>query len=169
MRVDELILKRILGLSDNEIARIKDTHENSLDIFENKEKSKAFLPCQKIDVYAQMLCDELNEFLVDQNLFASATTYPNNNRNAPLALVKLSFGSEKKELIRSDENMDTILHELDQKLWKKKAENLYFRKKLNFYDGDDIYIIRPNQRRFWTQTMAMEDASELILEILNND
>ena len=102
-------------------------------------------------------------------MFASATTYPNTNRNVPLALVKLSFGGEKKELIHSDENMDAIFQSLDQKLWKKNAENLYFRKKLNYYDGDDIYIIRPNKRRFWTQTMAMEDASELILEILNND
>jgi len=42
-------------------------------------------------------------------------------------------------------------------------------KKLNYKTGDDIYIIRPNQRRFWSQSMALEDASELILEILNGN
>ena len=165
----ESIISNCLSLSNKDIALINDLIDINLDLFHKKEKSQALLPVVEIHDYAQMLCDELNEFLDDQNLFASATTYPNTNRNVPLALVKLSFGSEKQELIRSDENMGTILKELDQKLWKKKAENLYFRKKLNFYDGDDIYIIRPNQRRFWTQTMAMEDASELILEILNSD
>ncbi len=165
----ESIISNSLSLSKKDIALINDLIDINLDLFHKKEKSQALLPVVEIHDYAQMLCDELNEFLEDQNLFANATTFPNTNRNAPLSLVKLSFGGEKKDLIRSDENMDAIFRSLDQKLWEKKAENLYFRKKLNYYDGDDIYIIRPNQRRFWTQTMAMEDASELILEILNSD
>lgn len=49
-----------------------------------------------------------------------------------------------------------------------KRRKHIFRKKLNYYDGDNIYIIRPNQRRFWTQSMAMQDASDLIIEILNH-
>lgn len=61
------------------------------------------------------------------------------------------------------------LKNLDQYLWEERASSIYFRKKLNYKRGDDIYIIRSNQRRFWSQSMVLEDASELILEILNGN
>ena len=72
-------------------------------------------------------------------------------------------GTSAKEFV------DKELKQVDQQLWEKKASNIYFRKKLNYKTGNDIYIIRPNQRRFWSQSMALEDASELILEILNGN
>lgn len=163
--VDKIILNKLT--KKNRIV-LKDFHYN-INLFHKQTDSNALFQIKYSDDYAKMLCDELNEYLEDQNLFANATTYPNTNRNTPLAIVKLTFGSKKKDLVPSDENMNDVLRSLDQRLLERKAGNLYFRKKLNYYDGDDIYIIRPNQRRFWTQTMAMEDASELILEILNND
>ncbi len=52
---------------------------------------------------------------------------------------------------------------------QEKSRNIYFRKKLNYKNGENIYIIRPNQRRFWSQSMALEDTQELILEILNDN
>ena len=82
-------------------------------------------------------------------------------------MIKLSHENAKKDIDISNEPIDEELKKLDQYLWEQKAKNIYFRKKLNYKRGDDIYIIRPNQRRFWSQSMAFEDASELILEILN--
>ncbi len=37
---------------------------------------------------------------------------------------------------------------------------------LNYYDNEDVYIIKPNQRRFWSETAAMEDYRTLLVEIL---
>jgi hypothetical protein len=82
-------------------------------------------------------------------------------------MVKLTHEKVKREINFSHEIIDEELKKIDQRLWEKKAQNIYFRKKLNYSLGDDIYIIRPNQRRFWSQSMALEDASELILEMLN--
>ena len=82
-------------------------------------------------------------------------------------MIKLSFGVSESGVIKSKENLDEELRQLDKVLWRKKATNIYFRKKLNYKTGNEIFIVRPNQRRFWTQSMAIEDASELILEILN--
>ena len=59
------------------------------------------------------------------------------------------------------------------KVYRDRQENLWIipidgiPRKLNYKTGNEIFIVRPNQRRFWTQSMAIEDASELILEILN--
>jgi hypothetical protein len=84
-------------------------------------------------------------------------------------LVKISLESTKQEIKKSAISVDKELTNIDRKLWEEKGGSIYFRKRVNYYNGNDIYIIRPNQRRFWTRTMAMEDASELILEILNKD
>lgn len=116
--------------------------------------------------YSIKICKQLNGFLEGQNLFANATVY-SIKRFSPLMMIKISFGNSQKELFQSVEDLNTELKKLDKYLWEKESTNIYFRKKMNYKNGNDIYIIRPNQRRFWTQTMAIEDASELILEILN--
>lgn len=82
-------------------------------------------------------------------------------------MVKISFGTEQKTIFESKENIYEELKRLDENLWKEESSSLYFRKKLNYYDGDDVYIIKPNQRRFWSQTVAMEDSKELLIEIGN--
>ena len=108
----------------------------------------------------------MNEFLNNQKIFCSATTFKMPHFS-PLMMIKLSFGTSEGGVIKSKENLDKELTQLDKILWQKKATNIYFRKKLNYKTGNEIFIVRPNQRRFWTQSMAIEDASELILEILN--
>lgn len=165
----ESIIVKSLGLTLKDNILIHDAINISLDLFHKKDKSKALLPVLDIDDYANMLCSELNEFLGDQALFANATKYIIENRHSPLVMLKITFGSEKYELMTSSEDISNELKKIDNELWIKKAGNLYFRKKMNYKDGDDIFLVRPNQRRFWSQTMAMEDASELILEILNED
>ena len=82
-------------------------------------------------------------------------------------ITKVAFEDSEREVSISSVDIHDILRDLDKELWQKKATNIYFRKKLNYKTGNEIFIVRPNQRRFWTQSMAIEDASELILEILN--
>jgi hypothetical protein len=118
--------------------------------------------------YTESIVDELNDFLESEDLFANATVY-DINHFTPLMMIKLSIANKQKEVFYAEELLDDELKKIDQYLWEEKASNIYFRKKLNYKTGDDIYIIRPNQRRFWSQSMALEDASELILEILNKN
>ena len=164
--IDKIIYNDILKLTEDEQIVINDTLNYSLDLFEKQEKSKAVLPVNTIDVYSKRVTKELNEWLDDVDLKVSATHYII-DRNCPLYMVKLSFGNQLKETEISKENIYTELKTLDQKLWNKESQNLYFRKKLNYYDGDDVYIIKPNQRRFWSETAAMEDSKSLLVEILN--
>lgn len=164
--IDQIIFNDILKLTEDEQIIIKDTLDYSLDLFENKEKSKAVLPVNKIGIYINRLTKELNDWLDDVDLKASATIY-DIKCNCPLYLVKISFGHEQKPIFESKEDIYKELKILDEKFWEEEAQNLYFRKKLNYYDGDHVYIIKPNQRRFWSQTAAMEDCKSLLVEILN--
>ena len=156
-----------LGLSANDISLLNDCIEYSMDLFHRQEKSKALYPTlqEQIIEYGKQISAALNDFLDGQHLFANAAVY-GVGRFTPLMLIKLSFEENQKEVVVSKEFVDEALKKMDKHLWEKKASNIYFRKKLNYKTGNDVYIIRPNQRRFWSKSMAAEDASELILEIL---
>jgi len=165
-QIDKIIYNDILKLTEDEQIIIQDTLDYSLDLFEKQENSKAVLPVNEIDVYSKRLTEELNNWLNDVDLKASATIY-DINRNCPLYMVKISFGNEQKPIFESKEDVYKELKRLDQNLWKEEASSLYFRKKINYYDNNDVYIIKPNQRRFWSQTAAMEDCKSLLIEIAN--
>lgn len=164
--IDQIIYNDVLKLSKDEQIIIQDTLNYSLDLFEKQEQSDAVKHVIEIEPYYNRLTTDLNNWLEDVDLKASVTHYKI-DRNCPLYMVKISFGNNYNKPILSKENIYNELKGLDRKLWKEEAQNLYFRKKLNYYDGNDVYIIKPNQRRFWSQTAAMEDCKSLIVEILN--
>lgn len=164
--INEIILS---CLSENEQYIVQHLL-NTIELFHKQEKSVSLYPVTEIQVkkYSKLISQEISDFLDGQELYANLTAY-NISRFTPLMMVKLTFDKKKKEVTLSKEFVDEELKKLDQYLWEKKSSSIYFRKKLNYKTGDDIYIIRPNQRRFWSQSMALEDASELILEILNGN
>nr|WP_315249643.1 N-6 DNA methylase [uncultured Flavobacterium sp.] len=164
--IDQIIYNDVLKLSEDEQIIINDTINYSLDLFEKQEKSDAVKHVLKIDYYSNRLTNDLNNWLDDVDLKASVTHY-NIDKNCPLYMVKISFGNEYRKPILSKEDIYKELKILDEKLWEEEAQNLYFRKKLNYYQNDDVYIIKPNQKRFWSQTTAMEDCKSLLVEILN--
>lgn len=168
--IDNIILNSILNLNQREISIINDVLDYNLGLFESQEKSIALYPVlqEQTVEYGKTISNELNDFLEGQDLYVNTTVY-NISRFHPLMMIKLSFDQKSKEVIKSPEFVEVELKEIDKSLWEKKSQNIYFRKKLNYKTGDDIYIIRPNQRRFWSKSMALEDASELILEILNEN
>lgn len=165
--IDSVIYES-LSLDFNEINLINDSVNYNVDLFHKQEKSIALYPvlAEQITEYGKTISAELNEFLDRDDLFVNATIY-NIGRFSPLTMIKLTHEKVKRAIELSDENIENELKKIDERLWKKEGPNIYFRKKLNYSSGGNIYIIRPNQRRFWSKSMALEDASELILEMLN--
>ena len=50
----------------------------------------------------------------------------------------------------------------------KYAQNIYIRKQVRYYDNDSIFIVKPNQKRFWIRSQAFYDAGTIINEIAVN-
>lgn len=168
-KVDEYIFEKLSSFKQIETNIIQDFIIHTVPLLKKDTVTISLHPnLDNVKKYSISIINQLNEFLDSQDLFANATIY-NISRFTPLMMIKLSFDKKRKELATSKEFVDDELKKIDQYLWEEKASNIYFRKKLNYKTGDDIYIIRPNQRRFWSQSMALEDASELILEILNGN
>lgn len=168
-KVDEYIFQKLSSFNQIVNNIIQDFILHTIPLLRKDTDAIGLHPNLKnIGEYTGSIVDELNDFLEGQSLFSNATVYKI-NRFSPLMMIKLSFAKKQKGVITSKEFVDDELKKIDRNLWEEKSSNIYFRKKLNYKNGDDIYIIRPNQRRFWSQSMALEDASELILEILNGN
>ncbi len=133
-----------------------------------KSYKNAMWPVNKHDIsaYTNRLCDEINQFMCNNDMQVSGIYYTIQPKS-PLAVIKLFFDESISSVECSPLDLNTELNVLDKLLWEAKEGSIYFRKKVTYYHENSIYIILPNQKRFWTESMAMEEASEIIMEILN--
>lgn len=157
------------SLSDREVALIEDTMLFGLGLFRDGHNSIGFRRTQLSEniMYAETLYNDINSFLLSSNTKVSATIY-DVQLNDPLNLVILHFGKEVKEIeIKNITELRKQLQEIDKYTVQKKTHSIYVQKHLKYYDKDTVYLIKPNQKRFWTRTQAMEDASSLIADIIN--
>ncbi|MDR3268588.1 MAG: SAM-dependent methyltransferase [Tannerella sp.] len=166
-------IERTIGLSAKEQILIQDTLTFSLDLFEQGENSIGFnrTLTHENETYAQMICDELNGFLRHSPVKVSATIY-DVQLNDPLNLVVLSFRKWRKNVaLKSVRKLARALKTLNAYSLQEKGQNIYFGKQYRYYDKDNdtMYLIKPNQKRFWTRSQAMDDAASLIVEIRNRE
>ena len=162
-------LYNIIGLTKKEQILIQDALNFNLDLFEQGENSIGFRRTLNSEnkAYADMLCNELNDFLQYSSLKANAAIY-DVQLNDPLNLVVISFESKKQPVIsKSIKELASALKMLDNFSMQEKGQNIYVRKQFRYYDTNKIYLIKPNQKRFWTCSQAVDDALSLTIEITN--
>ena len=161
-------LYKILDISPKEQILIEDTLKFSLDLFEQGENSIGFkrtLP-EENKSYAEMICNELNDFLQHSLFNVNATVY-DVRLSDPLNLIVLSFDEKRPVTTKNAGELSSLLKTLNDYSLQEYEQNIYVRKQYKYFDTDKIYLIKPNQKRFWTCSQAMEDAQSLIIEIAN--
>lgn len=168
--LDQLIYQ-LFDISDNEQTLIEDVLKYSLGLFAKNETSDAMKPVNRnfMMEYASCLTQTLYKFTDMTNLRCSATIYEMVSYD-PLSLVVLRFG-DRSDVVYIPKNSDlrTILNKLDKQLLESKAPGILLQKDVKLYDGDKVYILKRNQRRFWTKSMAMDDASIITADILDSE
>ncbi|MGA0559456.1 HsdM family class I SAM-dependent methyltransferase [Larkinella sp. VNQ87] len=170
----ELALWDGLNLSTTDRILIEDLLNYRLDAFQERQKSVAFksVNIEHSQAYATHLCQTINNFLHPHDSIQARAQYFNLNRKTPLQLIILHLDEQKRnntiEELPSD-GFDEILRELEAYTYREEAESIYFRRFLRYYKDDTIYIVKPNERRFWSRSMALNDADEIILEILTSE
>jgi hypothetical protein len=159
-----------LDLSESERFLIDDLLQYSLDFFQEGEKSKAcdVVQTEDLQVYARTFCDAVNSILQFGDLRASATV---RSGDAPLRLVSIRFSGVKDEktvnISYSTNGLKEALASLDRQNLQEYSESIYVRRNVKLYDKDTLHIIKPDEKRFWTRSMALRDADETLAEGLN--
>ncbi len=169
--IDEAFFEA-LDYSKNERILIEDFIKYDLDAFQNKGKSHAhhLVTSSEMQLYATKLCETLNEFLrLGSQTTAWASVFETSSR-LPLQVVCVHFNGERAPGTVSLEipaNLHETLKAIEADTYRKHSESLYFRKFVRFFTADRVYIIKPNEKRFWSRPQALNDADEVIAEVLS--
>lgn len=170
----EALFWEALRLTETDKILIQDLLDYQLDAFQSGIKSNAYRPCELEDnqAYATYLCNTINDFLsYSPELTVWASVFKIDKRT-PLNVVMLHL-SQKKEagFIKTidDTAVNQILSDLEQYSYKEHSESIYYRKFLRYYNDDIVYIVKPNEKRFWSRSLGLNDADEIILEILSSE
>ena len=135
-------------------------------MMKDTEQISKCVQVEEVHSYIEVLCSSLNEFISSQQIVANGTMFSFNNYT-PLVIVKIVFESSCREIVHSAVSVRKELEEINSYLWAKKSGSVYFRKKLNYYVDNAVYLIRPNRQYYWTKSTALDDASGLIIDVLN--
>ena len=160
-------LYNVIGLTEKEQMLIQDTLDFNLDLFEQGENSIGFKRTLAIEnkAYANMLCNELNDFLQHSSFKANATIF-DIQLSDPLNLVIITFECQQESVTcKNAKELSPALKKLNEYSLQEKGQSIYVRKQYRYYDTNKIYLIKPNQKRFWTRSQAVDDALSLTIEI----
>ncbi len=162
----------VLKLSDDDKCIVNDMVKYNIDLFYNGHKSIAVKPLdiKETELYAIKLCEKINKVLDDSDMKLIAKIYVPSYYN-PLSLIRFQFvnktSNEEIEVVSTDSEFDNSLSKLNQFTLDEYSKSIYMQKNITYYDDELIYIIKPNQKRFWTQSQAIEDAQNITLEIMS--
>ena len=132
------------------------------------------IPVQRPDLeqlhsYATVFARTVSSLLHVKDKGLKPTLYKN---GAPLTVVSFDFvnANEKSEttnVVTSSEAMRAKLRELDELLSNQITPSMFLRRHVRVYDGDQVSLVRPSERRFWTQSQARADADAFIAELFS--
>lgn len=160
---------RLFGISIEDELLINDTLRYSLGLFKDGHKSECLHRStgNENKKYAELLCKHLDYFMRHSELKFSAYYFDPNPTDA-LNMVIVEIGEKPNSISLSNESdYREILSEIDKHTIEKKTDSIYIQKSLLYYSNNRIYIIRPNQKRFWTQSQAIDDATSIISEVIS--
>jgi type I restriction-modification system DNA methylase subunit len=171
----DAIVYKALGLTQREQYLVEDVLNYSLDLFQEGEKSPAYRPINQnneLKDYLEVLCEDINEHFQfsETTVWAGIWEMPVTSQ---MRLVAIHFTKEHPagqiQTFSNSSKINNLIREIDKYSYEKYSTSIYFRKVLRYYSGDIIYIMKPNQKRFWSRSQAMQDSNSILLGIANMD
>jgi hypothetical protein len=166
--VNELVANWF-DIDETEMILINDTIDFTLDYFRRKDNSTAVTPVDEtmLEDYSDIFCTVLNKSFSSQKKVFVGTIFLG---ESPLRVVSARLVDESEGAViktRGQEHkLKDILNKLDKILIEERSPSIYIRRNLRRYSGHAIYIIKPNQRRYWTKSAALRDADETYADIM---
>lgn len=168
--LDEIIFN-LYGLSAAERVVVKDTVNLTIDLFMRRGKSKAIQrpKLAELESYAKHLISVIQPFLQTLNERTIVADVIDVGK-APLQIVKFRLIpiSERNQIVQTilGQQLETVLNRIAEQLPQQIANRIYTRRDLRIYAGEDIYIVKPAKRIYWTQSAGLNDADIILAEHL---
>lgn len=175
-KINSLVYE-ICGIHPIEKKLMEDMIEYGIGFFDwakrSKRKSHGEKPVSEPDIdmleaYAVAFTNTVSSILKIKGLAINATIFKN---GAPLAVVSFNIidksDTKPVALVTQADAMRAKLRELDSLLLKQQTPSMYMRRHVRIYDGNTVSLVRPSEKRFWTESQARVDADAFISELLS--
>lgn len=169
--VDDIIYSE-LKITKEEKALIDNVLNYSVVLHNNYKKSKAELPIsskKELQEYGQFYISVLNKYFKNTNFNIWIEVFNNTYQKDNLVCIKVNFDNKNKGVVFSDDDTSRILKKINTDIYADNQESIYYRKVIKYETKNAFYLIKPNQKRFWTKAFALNDADELLIELLNQN
>lgn len=123
-----------------------------------------------IKQYVQTYLEVINKHYKNSTIRLRAKIYTNSKFRDELVCVKFLFDkntSTHKSIEESEKEISKILNEINEYTFDKYSASIYYRRIIKYDLKNAFYLIKPNQKRFWSKALALNDADNLIVEIIN--
>jgi hypothetical protein len=163
-RIDEVICQSF-RLTSSERVLIRDMANTGIDYAHKFVRSKSIAPPTKsvLLAYANSFNAVLGRMLKTDGKGISAVMY---GGKSPLRVASFTITDSTTDgfTVGYEESaeLDALLQSLEGKLWQKGGVNLFRRRHAKIYEGRTVYIVKPAEARFWTQSVGYHDADETI-------
>ena len=166
------IIYNIFNLSKLDVEIVDDIYSNSFSLFALKEKADALKKTREVDIraYADRLCKNMNEYFQ----YSSTKVYRSYLKPIvydPLAMVTIQLGSTQYcDVNKSTQQVRQslkLLYNNENIKSNKESNDIVIQRVFRIYGKDNIIIIKPNQRRYWTTMQAVEDSASIFSDILS--
>lgn len=148
-----------LELSELENIIIDDTINYITEFFRSGENSKILKETDKNDLenFGDIYCSILNSVYKDEKKEFKVLNF---EQKSNFVIYSFYYGTEKPKV-----NFDYVKNDINTLIENNVHTNLKINRVLRFYDENTIYIIKPNQKRYWLKSIAIRDADETFLDL----
>lgn len=172
----------LFGLKDAERVLIEDAVEYRLDDFLGGHTSKgrqrtSLGDSSGNDAHMRSYCAYFLRVLkagFGNERTASATVFRCPSEIVPYRLVAFTLGGKSDNAIEvKDITSSTLLKELDRMNRKANIRNvgIYTERVVRIYEANKgvptVFVIKPDQKRFWTRSMGLQDGDEAALDLFS--
>ncbi len=157
-------------LNENERIIVEDTINYTLDHFLNRReriplRSTQHPTLDKLQKYADRLCKQLNGMLALEGKKLIYQLYEIDEDKSPLTVVEfeqISKTTAKVTKPKKVRRIEDALIDLSQNIKREIGGGIYALIHPRVYDGERLYMIKPSEERFWSESAALNDADEII-------
>lgn len=163
--IDSLVFEAF-KLTKHERVLVSDMVDVTINYVQRADTSSAVQPPTRRDLqaYAESFNSVLQQLTGPEAGRISATIYPG---RGPLCVASFQLNAPDTGIqVAEDTHLDTVLRHLDRMLWQREGANLFRRRHVRLFEGHSIHLTKPAERRFWTQSAALQDADEVLGQVL---
>ncbi len=166
VRIDDFACRQY-GLSPHEIKLIDDATDYLYDYYSKGKHSVSLKRANNgsLKTYSDALQSVLKNTL-GRNIPMSCCVHCG---DAPLVVAVLNLSGQMPSQVaisETTEELNQLLYRLDAQLTEERSESVFVKRNVRIYEKDCIYLIKPNQARYWNYSSACRDADEIYADVM---